>query len=274
MGSTKTRGRATRPVACSGDAGHRRVAACGGQARRCWPSPCGGLRRAGPAMLAIAVWRLAAGRPGDGEHRRYVQRGIRRAVWHRKVGGTLFPCTYSSCIAEISCAQAKKPSCLRRVRYLKREHVLAFQQHTNFQRNLQREAQFGVLQRAAQQFLNATQAIEQRIAVEVHYARGLAQVAVAAEEALQGFQQCLIATILSVEQRAERLLVKVEQRLFTKEGEEQAVNTQTRERVQFSLTKEAAANLQGLLCLAPCLRDSAEVAGDLSQAAGIERLVA
>jgi len=25
---------------------------------------------------------------GDGQHRRYVQRGIRRAVWHRKVGGT------------------------------------------------------------------------------------------------------------------------------------------------------------------------------------------
>src|SRR5579875_1005498 len=25
---------------------------------------------------------------GDGQHRRYVQRGIRRAVWQRKVGGT------------------------------------------------------------------------------------------------------------------------------------------------------------------------------------------
>src|SRR5579883_2926678 len=36
-GSTKKRGRATRPVACSGDAGHRRAGARGGQARR-WPA--------------------------------------------------------------------------------------------------------------------------------------------------------------------------------------------------------------------------------------------
>ncbi len=77
----------------------------------------------------------------------------------------LFPCTYSSCIAEISCSQAKNLSCLRRVWRLKRACALAFQQHANFQRDLQREAQFSVLQRAAQQFLDATQAIEQRIAM-------------------------------------------------------------------------------------------------------------
>jgi hypothetical protein len=40
-------------------------------------------------MLAIAVPARREATHGDGQHRRYVQRGIRRAVWHLKVGGTV-----------------------------------------------------------------------------------------------------------------------------------------------------------------------------------------
>ncbi len=51
-------------------------------------------------MLAIAV--LARREPphGDGQHRRYVQRGSRRAVWHLKIGGTLKspPARQNGCI--------------------------------------------------------------------------------------------------------------------------------------------------------------------------------
>ena len=144
---------------------------------------------------------------------------------------------------------------------------LFFQENSDFQRDLEGEAEFGVFERVAQEFFDAAQAVEQRVAVQVHCASGLAEVAITAKEAFQCFQERLIATIVGIQQGAKRLLVEVEQSLLAVEREEQAIDPQAGERVEFALTKEPAANLQCLLRLAPGLRNGLDVSGDLSNAA-------
>jgi hypothetical protein len=62
-------------------------------------------------LPTIGCWPLStlhvAPPHGDGQHRRYMQRGIRRAGWHVKVGGALFYKTYFSreCVRVTLCAR-------------------------------------------------------------------------------------------------------------------------------------------------------------------------
>src|SRR5579875_1961940 len=88
-------------------------------------------------------------------------------------------------------------------------YASVFLQMMNFQRDLQREAKFGVFERVAQDFLDASEAVEQGVAVEVHGARRFAEVAVAAEKALQRLNQHAVAASVSIQQWAERFLVEV-----------------------------------------------------------------
>src|SRR5579883_1507100 len=90
--------------------------------RRCWHGD-GQHRRykqRGTRRAGTASWH------GDGQHRRYVQRGIRRAAWHRKGGGTqslansvaFLPLTAANTRADEKEGQGKSKSCekMRRCR--------------------------------------------------------------------------------------------------------------------------------------------------------------
>ena len=59
----------------------------------------------------------------------------------------------------------------------------------DFERDLEGEAQFCVVERAPKQRLNTIEAVEQRVSVQVHHTSRLAEVAIAAEKALQRLDQ-------------------------------------------------------------------------------------
>src|SRR5450759_504881 len=82
---------------------------------------------------------------------------------------------------------------------------------TYFEGDLQRQSQFGVFQRMVQQFFDATQPVEERIAVQVHSASGLAEIAVVEKEVFERSNCIDAASSIGIEQRAERLFVKSRQ---------------------------------------------------------------
>ena len=79
--------------------------------------------------------------------------------------------------------------------------------------------------------------------MEMHGAGGLAQIAVAAKEAFQGFDQGAVPSRVGVEQWAECFLVKFDQFALTIKAEEQAIDAQIGKRVQPVLAKEPPSNL-------------------------------
>src|SRR5216683_2329958 len=110
------------------------------------------------------------------------------------------------------------------------------------QRDLQGQAQFRVFERAPQYFLDAAQAIEQRVAMQVHGAGRLAQVAVAAKVCLQCLNQRAIAVRIVMDQRTKRLLVEVGEFTLLVKIEEQPVDAQARKRVDLPIAEQPPAD--------------------------------
>ena len=79
--------------------------------------------------------------------------------------------------------------------------------------------------------------------MKVEQAGGLADVAVAAEKAFKRFDKRAIVALVVLEQWAKRFLVEVGEFALPVEVEEQTVDAQASERVDFSITEEAAPDL-------------------------------
>src|SRR5260370_21905351 len=149
--------------------------------------------------------------------------------------------------------------------------MLPFQQMAYLERDLQRQPQFGVFQGVAQQFFDTAQAVEKRIAVQVHGAGRLSEISVVAKDAFERPYRIDAASGVGIEQGAKCLLVKIRQSVVPVQVKEQPVYAQLRERVQFPAAKEPPPDFQRLLRLLVGLRDAGESPGKISNAAGIGR---
>src|SRR6266699_2021827 len=128
---------------------------------------------------------------------------------------------------------------------------------------LQGQAQFRVFERAPQYFLDAAQAIEQRVAMQVHGAGRLAQVAVAAKVCLQCLNQRAIAVRIVMDQRTKRLLVEVGEFTLLVKIEEQPVDAQARKRVDLPIAEQPPPDFQRLLGLAQRSRNPLQISGNM-----------
>lgn len=85
--------------------------------------------------------------------------------------------------------------------------------------------------------------------MEMHGARGFAQVPIATEKAFKRFQERAIITTIRVEKGTEGFLIERRKFTVSVQVEEQAIDPQARKRVQLALAKEATSNFERLLRL-------------------------
>src|SRR5450631_113946 len=83
--------------------------------------------------------------------------------------------------------------------------------------------------------------------MQVHGACSHAEVAMTTEETFQGLDQGAVVARIMGQQRTQRLLIEFVQFVLPVQVEEQTIDTQSCERMDFSFTKEPPPNFQSLL---------------------------